>query len=89
MEGTEVEPNPTIMILMKDGNKDYQLKGIVYYLQNHFMACIFCCGDMVWFHDRLEPNLKYEGLLTTLPDLHVRKLNSASAAIYFLLDTPQ
>jgi hypothetical protein len=86
VEGTEVEPNRTLTISTKDGNKVYHLKGIVYYHQHHFTARIFCCGDMVWFHDGLEPDMKYEGLLTTLPDLCVKGLSSASAAIYFLSD---
>lgn len=86
VEGTEVEPNCTLTISTKDGNKVYHLKGIVYYHQHHFTAHIFFCGDMVWFHNGLEPDMKYEGLLTTLPDLRVKGLSSMSAAIYFLLD---
>jgi hypothetical protein len=89
VEGTDVELNTTLTISTNDGNREYHLKGIVYFFQNHFTARIFLRGDMVWFHDGLEPGLKYDGLLAALSDLHIRELRRASAAIYFLSNSPE
>jgi len=82
--GTVAKLNNVLTISTSHGVKEYWLKGIVYYFQNHFMAQIICCDNMVWFHDGLEPGLEYDGMLTTLPSLCARDLSRASAVIYLL-----
>ena len=81
---SNVEPNKRLTISTSVGVKEYQLKGIVYFLENHFTARIIGKDEKVWFHDGLEPEVRYDGLLTALPDLRVRGLSTATVAIYFL-----
>ena len=68
---SDVEPNKRLTISTSMGVKEYQLKGIVYFQENHFTSRIIGRNNKVWFHDGLEPEVRYDGLLTALPDLHI------------------
>jgi hypothetical protein len=81
------EINDILMITTAQKSVKYQLKGIIYYRNNHFTSRIIGPGNMVWFHDGLQAyssGLQYEGLLSSLPDLQRKDLRYAVAAIYCL-----
>jgi len=74
-------------VLNKDCSQyKFELKGIVYFGQNHFTSHIITQGGQVWFHDgmTLGHSMRYEGLINSdlCPDLFHVANTTALLAIY-------
>ena len=61
VSGTEVNLDSTLTVSTDEGPNQYELKGVVYFFENHFTARVIRKDDMVWFYDGLETRLEYIG----------------------------
>ena len=74
-------------LLNKDGIQYlFNLRGVIYFSQNHFTSRIITQSGQVWFHDgiTLQHSMRYEGLLDTelCPNMFYSNSGNAVLAIY-------
>ena len=83
-ENTEINPN--LIIPVNGEQREYILKGITYFGQNHFTSCIISNEKVVWYHDGMTtgPTMEHQGPLHSIPDLTICKGRQACIAIYIL-----
>lgn len=72
-ENTEINPN--LIIPVNGEQREYILKGITYFGQNHFTSRIISDENVVWYHDGMTtgPTMEHQGPLHSIPDLTICK----------------
>jgi hypothetical protein len=71
-------------IELSDEMHKYDLAGVVYYRDEHFVSNIITADKQLWFYDGLTTGsqLVYSGSLLSCPQLTTCRGGSASAAFY-------
>ena len=65
--GEDAFAQKTLELTCENLCKRYDLRGVIYYVADHFTARVITSSGMVWYHDRLLTgwSLVYEGMAPT------------------------
>jgi hypothetical protein len=81
---SKIEIDHCLDIKQFDETHKYDLAGVIYYRDEHFISNIITADKQLWFYDGLTTGsqLIYSGSLQSCPQLTVCRGGTASAAIY-------
>jgi hypothetical protein len=80
------EINKSFLLSKNEIQYLFNLRGVIYFSQNHFTSRIITQSGQIWFHDgiTLQHSMRYEGLLDTelCPNIFYSNNGNAILAIY-------
>ena len=81
---SSIEIDHSLEIRLSDELHKYELAGIVYYRDQHFVSNVITADKQLWFYDGLTTGsrLVYSGSLSSCQHLTACRGGSASAAFY-------
>ena len=86
--GLDIHIDSSVSINTSDGiRKEYQLKGVIYFGNSHFVSVVALEDGQLWFYDGMRHwgAMQYIGCLhVNVPDLSTQDRKIAVAAIYTL-----
>ena len=80
----KTEIDPQFVLTVNGVSKQYKLRGIIYFGNNHFTSRIISYTGQTWFHDGITTgqSVIYEGEIQHLKAINTCQGKQASVAIY-------